>query len=94
MEKISEVGTLLEKHVHQIWLAKLQWYRPLGRRGVDGIIQVGLVLKWISGETRVSFGGVDWIQLADSRFQRPAVLHIVTNFRIPFLHMLGKYTNM
>ena len=36
---------------------------------------------------------MDWIQLAYSRFQRPAVLHIVTNLRIPFLHMLGKYRN-
>ena len=61
--------------VYWVLVRKPEGRRPLGKLGVDGRI----ILKWIF---EMWGGSMDWIDLAQDRDRRRAVVNAVMNLRV------------
>jgi hypothetical protein len=63
-----------KRNAYRILLGRPEGKRPLGRP------RHGRILEWI---LETGWGGIDWIDLAQSRDQRKALVNTVMNLRVP-----------
>jgi hypothetical protein len=66
-----------KRNPYRILVEKPEGKRPLGRRRCTWVDNIKIDLK------RVGWDGMDWINLAQNRDQRRALVNTIMNIRVP-----------